>query len=184
MGRSRRNDGARLIGDGEWITIAQAADRLGLSPSEVRRRVDDRGVTTTVDPRAGVTIIARRELHELAGEATGTTIPHGAAAPLPPPLGQGKKRTGSRQGTRRIEGTLESRRAAWFLAADEGTWMVEVDHPAPSRLVGKKRQWIITYRGKRLPRLTPSDLGGRRANGVRRSVWTVSGGLPGLGKRR
>lgn len=187
MARSRRRDGLRLIGngDGELITIAQAADRLGLTPLEVRQRLDARELPTRVDQRTGVTVFARALLRDLAGEPSDTpmTSEPSAAPPLPTKR-RARARTGSRQGTYPIDGTLESRGTAWLLATDRETLVVEVDCPAPSRLVGKRRQWVISYRGKRLPRLTPADLKGRPAKPPRRSVWTTSGGLPSLGKRR
>lgn len=200
MARGRRRRGTGLpSGDGDrWITLAQAADRLGLRPPELRQKLDELGLPTELHPQTGTTVISRENLDALVGRerkppvarrTTSSPAPQDATPPALP-----------RQGTWPIEGVLEARRGVWSISFGQERRVVEVDHPAPSRLLGRRRSWLITYRGRAVPKLTTDQRSPaerrrdaeRLAQGkpvaaprpARRSVWTISGGLPGLGKRQ
>jgi len=183
-------------GLGEWVTLAHAADRLGLSPAELRQRLGEKGLSAHVHHKGGVTVLARGDLDSLAGKPNTAAKPKRPAAPAPTPPGPPRPR----QGTWPVQGVLEARQGRWSISDAEGRCTVQVDEPAPSCLVGRMRPWLITYRGRGLPKLTldrrtPAE---RRRDAERlaqgkslaapqpahRSVRTISGGLPGLGKRR
>lgn len=99
---------------------------------------------------------------------------------------------------RTVEGRLRRRGVDWVIESVDGTRRVdEVDEPRPGGLVGRKKRWIIDWKGKRgLVAILDGrsdeqrgrdDLRGKvtlqrvnRASGIR----IVSGGAPGLGRSR
>lgn len=92
-----------------------------------------------------------------------------------------------------VRGTLVSHLGGWAIREDDGTVHVVrgVEERNISAHVGKKRWWVLyQYRGKRWAqrdrRTAAERAAGTKAklDNRRESVRTVSGGAPGLGKRR
>jgi hypothetical protein len=96
--------------------------------------------------------------------------------------------------TESARGTLRRDRTSWVLHLDDGRVLrsITVDEPNPTPYVDKHRWWLVADTGKtgikiRVDRRTKEQ---REAPGkVRfatphRTIRTVSGGAPGLGKSR
>lgn len=84
-----------------------------------------------------------------------------------------------------LQGRLRAVNAHWVLETDDwGRLRVEVEMRSPSRYLGHHRTWHYTWRGPKRPGVVkPPPPKGKKSSDERRSVRTVSGGLPTLGRR-